>query len=122
MTVSFGGIGEMVITFYNDATYKASAGDPVNMTDDGEVGKTAASGRFIGVAITADDDFAAVQTAGYIVMPYTGDTAPSVGYTHLISNGSGGVKVDAGTEGVYTGAEYLVIDVDTTAKKVGFII
>ncbi len=114
MSVSFGGIGEEMVTF--TAAAGLSAGNTAAMTANGKVGKAASGGKFCGVAVkVSDDGHATVQMKGYVNLAYTGATAPQVGYGSLAGDGSGGVKVDA-----ENGREYLVIDVDTTNKKVGF--
>lgn len=114
MSISFGGIGELSVTFMADATVKK--GCPVKMTANDTVKVCADGDRMIGVAVEASDDgYATIQLCGYVTLSYTG-TAPSVGYTKLAANGNGGMKSDS------TGGEYLVLDVDTSAKTVGFII
>lgn len=137
MTVSFEGIGENVVTFKNSATtaVAASAGYPVKLSGNGEVSKTLSGEAFIGIARAADADFAAVQTGGYVKMAYAG-TAPAVGRAHLVATGGKAVRGDAGTTvtvtvsdtvcnttgKTYTGGEYVVVDVDTAAGTVGFIL
>lgn len=116
MKVSFEGIGETVATFYNSG---AAAGDAVKLSANGTVTKAAAGERFMGVCISAETDFAAVQLTGVETMPYTG-TAPTVGYGYLLSDGAGGVKVDSAATKV--GGEYLILEVDTAAKTAAFIL
>ncbi len=94
MKVSFEGIGESVVTFYNSKSNAAEVCAPVKMSGSGEVAKCAAGDRFFGVALTSEGDFAAVQNGGYAEMAYTG-SAPAAGFAKLSANGSGGVKVDA---------------------------
>lgn len=120
MTVSFEGIGTNLITFYNASASnaKAAKGGMVKLTAAGTVGKCADGDRFCGLAVSADDDFAGVQTAGYVTVAYTG-TAPAVGYAHLLANGAGGVKLDSAA--TKTGGEFLIVSVDTTAKTLGFV-
>ncbi|MBR5381812.1 MAG: hypothetical protein IK136_04245 [Oscillospiraceae bacterium] len=118
MSVSFDGIGETVATF--EAASGVAAGDPVKASASGKTAKCSNGERFCGAALyVSGDGHAAVRLRGHHTAAYTG-SAPSVGYVHLVANGSGGVKVDAGSNDVYTGAEYLVTEVDTTAKTVGF--
>mgnify|MGYP000913796035 FL=1 len=115
MTVSFEGIGEKIVTFYNSDTASAAAGLPVKMSGNGQVCACAAGDRFIGVAAAADSSFAAVKNAGYVKLPYTG-SAPAVGFAKLAAAGNGAVT-DA-----ETGGEYLVVDVDTAGETVGIIL
>lgn len=53
-------------------------------------------------------------TAGYTV-PEAG-AAPAVGWSGLSADGEGGVQADV------DGSTYLVVDVDTTAKTVTFVL
>lgn len=116
MKVSFEGIGKTVMTFANNQSSPAAAGDCVAMSASGEV-KAAASGAVLcGVCVGADSGFAAVQTDGVVTSAYSGSTAPAVGYGKLASGGSGTVAVNA------SGREYLILAVDTTAKTVTFVL
>ncbi len=115
MKVSFEGIGESVVTFYNSAVSAATAGVTVKMSGNGEVSACEDGNRFFGYALACDTDFAAVQTAGYIELGYTG-TAPAVGFVKLAANGAGGVKADE------AGEEFLVVDVDTANKILGLML
>ncbi len=115
MKVSFEGIGESVVSFYNSATSAATAGAPVKISGNGEVSACADGNRFFGYALSCDTDFAAVQTAGYIELGYTG-TAPAVGFVKLAANGTGGVKA------AETGGEFLVVNVDTANKILGLML
>lgn len=135
MTVSFEGIGESVVTFYNAEENAAEAGCPVKMSGNGEVAKAAEGEAFIGIVRAADTDFAAVQTGGYVKAAYSGG-APSVGGVRLVSDGEGAVMADEGeVETVtvggteydttcvrYAGRLYVVVDVDEAAGTVGFIL
>ena len=116
MKVSFEGIGENVVTFYNSSTTGAAAGEPVKISGNGEVSKCEAGGRFFGVALTCEGGFAAVQTDGYVQLAYSG-AAPTAGFGMLAADGGGGVKTDADN-----GGEFLVVDVNTTDKTVGIIL
>ena len=118
MKVSFEGIGEKVITFYNKAQGGAAAGDPVCIAANATVGKASAGVKFFGVAIAAAEDFAAVQTGGFVQLPYTG-TAPALGFVSLSADGNGGVKTPGAGDKF---GEYLVIDVDTANTLVGIML
>ena len=111
MKVSFEGIGEQVVSFATTGTVKGAF---VKMSSNNTVAACASADNFIGFCINNEGGFAEVQTHGYIKCPYTG-TAPAVGYSLLAADTNGRVK------GAQTGREYLVLDVDTTAKTVGFI-
>lgn len=114
MSISFGGVGELCVTFKTDGS--VTKGCPVKMSGNDTVAACADGNRFIGVAIdAAEDGYATVQLAGFVTMSYSG-TAPSVGYANLAANSAGGVKTATG------GGEYLVLDVNTSDNTVGFII
>lgn len=116
MKVSFEGIGESVITFYNDGDNGAVAGVPVKISGNGEVSACGAGERFFGVALAGEGDFAAVQVQGFVQLIYSGN-APSVGFVQLAADGSGGVKaVEA------DGGEFLAVEVDTTNKILGVML
>ena len=115
MKVSFEGIGENIVTFYNSKTSGAAADAPVKMSGACETAKCADGERFFGVAVAGDTEFAAVQVEGYVELPYSG-AEPAVGFGKLAANGAGGVKA------AEAGGEFLIIDVDTTNKVVGFML
>lgn len=112
MSVSFNGIGEMYATFLSENT---EAGVPVAVSGNKTVAKAASGAVFCGVAVSVKDAMNAVQIAGYVKLPYTG-TAPAAGYAKLTANGSGGVTANS------SGREYLIIEVDSTEKTIGFFI
>ena len=115
MKVSFEGIGENIVTFYNNKTNAAAAGAPVKMSAACEAARCGDGERFFGVAVAGDSEFAAVQTKGYVEMSYSG-AAPAVGFGKLAADAAGGVKT------AETGSEFLIVDVDTTNTVVGFIL
>lgn len=112
MKVSFEGVGEQVLSFMKASGVEK--GSLVKLSANATVAKCAAGDNFAGVCIKADDSFADVKTAGYVELGYTG-TAPAVGYAKLTADGDGNVKT------ADTGREYLVINVDSAAAVVGFI-
>lgn len=110
MNVCFNGYGENVLTFETQGTI--NVGDPVMISANGKV--SAASGNFCGICTAVRNGYAAVQMTGYATASYT--TAPSVGYSKISASGG---KINANST---NGREYLVVDVDTTAKTFGFIL
>lgn len=116
MRVSFEGIGECVATFCNSATAPVKAGQAVKLGGNATVAACADGELVFGVAVTAGTDFAAVQTAGFVTLPYSGETAPTVGYSVLAADGAGGMKV------AETGREYAILQVDTAAKTLGLML
>lgn len=92
---------------------KAAPGDLVVMSGNNIV-KKAASGKFMGVIHSMRDEYALVQTGGFVVLHYSGED-PAVGFVKLASDAAGdAVKSDSGRE-------VLVIEVDTTEKNVGIL-
>ncbi|MBQ6539816.1 MAG: hypothetical protein IJL71_02160 [Oscillospiraceae bacterium] len=115
MSISFGGVGELCVTFKTTGT--VTKGSPVKMSSNDTVAACSNGDRFIGIAVDVKSDgYCTVQVSGFTVMAYSG-TAPTVGYAMLAADASGGVKAAASG-----GGEHLVLNVDTTGGKVGFII
>ncbi len=111
MKTAFHGLGQEFITYQTTAE-AADAGKVCKPSGDGMAAVCASGEEFFGVISHVRDGAAGVQTAGYVELAYTG-TAPSVGWTGLVANGTGGVKTG-------DGHEFLVISVDTTNMIVGF--
>ena len=94
--ISFEGIGEMVATFA--CAGEVTAGQVVKMTGNGTVGPCDAGDDFCGVALSAQEGYAAVQVAGLVTV-VTADEL-TVGWAVLAADGDGGVAAaDAGTAG-----------------------
>ena len=68
-------------------------------------------------AVSRGKDACSVQLRGFVTLPYSGTTAPSLGYNALEADGAGGVKV-----GESSARERLVVEVDATAGKVTFLL
>lgn len=114
--VSFKGIGELVVTFRANLT-KESESKFVKMKADSEVELCADGDVFLGKILKYEDrGTASVQIGGYMEAIYSG-AAPTVGFTKLSADASGGVKVDAAT-----GREVKVVKIDSTKKIIGFFI
>ena len=107
---NFHGIGKLNVTFA--AADGLEEGVVCKLTADGAAACSAGE-AFCGMAEAVRDGCAGVQVEGFVTLGYTG-TAPSVGYTNLSANGTGGVKVDS------AGKSYLVAAVDTTDSIVTF--
>ncbi len=112
MKVSFDGIGENLITFYDGGS--ANAGCMVKMSAPKTVDACGAGENFCGLCQVTDGEYAAVQTAGYISVGYTG-SAPAIGWAKLAGDGEGVCQSE-------TGREYLVVDVDEINMTVGFML
>lgn len=113
MAISFHSLAQDCVTFRSTAAVtentvcKVSANGTVNTCSAGEA--------FCGVAADSKNEQAAVIVRGFVTLPYTGSN-PTLGYCTLCANGSGGVKTAEGAR------EYLVVQVDTAAKTVSFLL
>ena len=108
--ISFEGIGEVVATFA--CGEDVAAGQVVKVTEDGTVGTCSANDKFCGVALSAEDGYAAVQLAGLVKVPVA-DSSVTLGWVKLAADGSGGVKKDD-----TNGREHLVVRVETDSAVV----
>ena len=118
MKLSYEGIGQWAATFACD---HLAEGELVKISANGTVSTCSDGERFCGMVLsTARDGLACsvalggMVTAGYTV-PAEG-AAPALGWSGLSADGEGGVQADA------DGSTYLVVDVDTTAKTVTFVL
>ena len=109
MSISFEGIGQWCATFAGE---DVSEGVVVKMEENGKVCKSSEGDVFFGVvtAVAHDGKACSVQLGGFVTLPYSGSD-PAVGMTALVGDGAEGVKI--GGE-----KEYLVVNVDGTAKTV----
>lgn len=112
MNVSFNGYDEGMVTF--EAASGVTADKPVAVSANGKV-TAVTSGAFCGICKSVRNGYAAVQLKGYVQMASTGSI--SLGYTKLAAATGGKVKADSNN-----GREYLVVDFDSTANVVGFIL
>ena len=112
MAITFGEIGKQYVTFESD---DAEAGQVCKMSANGTVTVCEEDDGFIGVVDSIRGGFASVVLNGYVELPYSG-TAPSVGFATLLADGEGGVCADE------DGREYLIVNVDTTAGKIGLFL
>ena len=126
MNISFEGIGEVTATFLKDEDSTVKPGQVVCITGNNTVGLGTAGTVPCGVAATVSGDgYVGVQIGGLAEVAYSGTTAPSAGWNTLTADGNGGVKVVAASTNTQssesttsqTGHPYLVVSVDTTAKR-----
>lgn len=115
MKINLNGINDTIATFY--ATENVKKGDLVVLSDGFTVDVAADSGIFIGTCLDVRNGMATVNLFGYAEFPYTG-SAPSLGANALAANGKGGVKQASYSSGRIV----LVVDVDTTASVVKFLL
>ncbi len=117
MKVGFEGIGHVVATFLTDTS--ATKGHPVVVSKNGTVKDCAKGKAPVGVLLGRRGDQAAVLLHGYVTLPYTGTTAPSLGWNDLVGDGTGGLTLAGEDE---TGRSLLVVTRDTTAKTMGLFL
>lgn len=114
MTVCFTGFGEQTATF--EASGDLTLGAPVAIASNGTVAAAKKGDDICGVVTSVFDGYAAVQTAGYVKLSYSGETAPSHGYCALSADGDGGVAAAA------AGRKLLVVEVEEDLGQVGLIL
>lgn len=113
MSVSVNGFNENVLTFKAEASAKVNA--PVKVSKNDTVAACTAGNAICGVVVNTNAGYAGVQLSGFVTLPYT-STAPTLGFTSLCADGTGGVKVgDAGKK-------YLVTNVNTEKLTVSFML
>ncbi|EMO84324.1 hypothetical protein [Leptospira santarosai] len=104
-----------LITFNNPNNLnESSVGKPVSISGEMTVSLTANGGKFDGFISSVDKQSVTVQIEGSFEALYTG-TNPSYGREALVADGSGAIKKDV------TGDVYLILSIDTNAKRVSFI-
>lgn len=114
MDICFDAIGEKYTTFLAGESVEEGMVCRVSAND--TVDACAAGEGFCGVAAQVSGGCAAVVMGGYVELPYTGESAPALGYTALSADGSGGVMASAG------GRSCLVVRVDETTKTLGLFL
>lgn len=90
------------ICVYDDMNYAIAASEGDNIQ---------------GVLVARHKDRGTIQVRGFVTVPFTGTTTPHVGFCPLVAAANGaGVKVQTGEK------EYLVTELDNTAKTVTFML
>ncbi len=111
MSVSFSGFNENTATF--KANEEIEGGAPVMIGESDTVTPCGNGDKFCGFAIECSGGYASVQLSGTVTAVYSG-TAPELGYSALVSDGTGVKASDSGRE-------YLVFAVDEAKKTVTFL-
>ena len=90
MKVSYEGIGALYATFSCGAL---TEGVPVRVSAAGSVSACSKGNEIAGVAaaVSRGKDACSVQLRGFVTLPYSGETAPTVGYCALAADGKGAV-------------------------------
>lgn len=114
MSLSFLGYDEKVLTF--EAASGLEAGDLVKISANGKVAEASTDGDvFCGKALNVRNGFAAVQLSGYMEAAYSGTV--NLGYQSVSIDENG--KVEVPESG---GHEILVVTIDSTNHKIGFML
>lgn len=118
MKLSYEGIGQWAATFACD---DLAEGELVKISGNGTVAACGTGDDFCGMVLSVSrgGDACAVALGGMVTAGYTvpaEGAAPALGWSGLSADGEGGVQADA------DGSTYLVVDVDTTAKTVTFVL
>lgn len=111
MSVSFSGFNENTATF--KAKEEIANGAPVTVSESDTVALCGNGKKFCGFVTECSGGYASVQLSGTVTAVYSG-TAPALGYSKLVSDGTGVKTAD-------DGREYLVFAVDTAKKTVTFL-
>ena len=115
---SVDGVGERLVTMKKNGTITKGTheGFIAAVAANLEVKVAAAGEKIFGVIRNIAGDDITVQDKGYVTMPYSGATVPTVGSRNLlVADGNGGVTVDT-----TNGGPFFVVAVDTTNSKVTF--
>ena len=107
------GFDRKEVTFKKDVF--AQKNTTVSMTGNFSVRASANGDNFIGVCTGVQGGSASVLLSGFVQLSYSGE-APVYGYNKLVADGSGGVKKSD------SGRDFLVAEVDTSAKTCGIIL
>ena len=118
MKLSYEGIGQWAATF---ACGEVEEGEIVKVSANGTVDACQAGDGFCGMVLSVSRcaDACTVALGGMVTAGYTvpaQGAAPALGWSGLSADGEGGVQADA------DGSTHLVVDVDTTAKTVTFVL
>lgn len=116
MSVAFNGMGSMVVTFQANS---ATAGKIAGMAGNNMVANASGGVAPVGIILNKRGNHAAVQIQGYAQVKYSGDTAPSLGWNQLVTDGTGGLRLAASGE---AGRTCLVVSRDTENKTMGLFL
>lgn len=113
MNISYEGIDQVCITMRKKGEIKV--GDACSAEGNNTVAISADEQLITGVAAAVRGEYVSVIIRGIVTLPYTG-SAPGVGYCPLVGDGNGGVKY------LLDGINYHVLEVNTSAHTVTFIL
>lgn len=113
---AYNGIGEQVVTFKTSKSLKK--GDLIKLDTGGSVSLADVDGEFIGVVLSANEDYVSAIIKGFVELPLsTAGSIGGAGYQYIVSKGNGTVA------GASTGKQsHLVIYVHSNELKAGIIL
>lgn len=113
MAISYQALALERATFYINGA--AESGKPCKIASSGTVEPCEKSDEFFGIIESVRGGLACVVYRGFVTVPYTG-TVPTVGYGQLCSGEGASVEVASDAQ------TYLIVNVDTTAQTVTFLL
>lgn len=116
MAYSLNGFNNKVATF--EADINVQDGELITITNEGKVAPARENDDIIGLCVSRNNVCAGVLLEGYVELGYTG-TAPTTGYKNLVVTGKATVGVK---DSPVAGKKRLIVKVDSTNKKIGFIL
>lgn len=116
MAINFNGFNETVATF--NATKLVAPGKLVKMSQNNTVSPATSGDAFIGVCVEKNGDIASVMLSGYVEIGSSGTDSIPLGRTKIVSVNMSSVGIGQGDAGV----EVIVVNTDTTANKIGFLL
>ncbi len=114
--INLNGINENCITLKAKEGSDISVGDFVCITATGEVGVPTTKGDIVGMCKNIRNGFVTVQTAGYMTAYLSSGESIAFGYNAL------GVDTSNKLVAVEGARKILVVEYDSTSRKVGFIL
>lgn len=116
---SRGIIPERLVTMKHVGLTTADIGKPVKITANMTVGLCANDNYIFGTVQSVDPEVCSVLIEGVIEMPYSGGD-PSPGFGQLVADGTGKVKTSGPDNDGFK--NFMILEVNTTAKTVTFIL
>lgn len=113
MNVYLNGFDRKEVTF--NASSTAKEGKTVSLINKTTVGASSVDTNFLGICVSVRSGMASVVLRGYVTVSYSG-TAPSLGYSKIAADGTGGIKLSD------SGRDILVADVDLINGTCGIVL
>ena len=114
MNVSFDGINSTIVTFM--ASEEIAVGDLVSVCENSTVKKSADNEPFIGICISVQNDFVAVQISGFATIKINSTEDVKYGLQNFVSDENGNLKICKSEE--VSAIPLNVISIDATESTV----